>query len=137
MNDYISREAARHAIQNHFDDGGFNGYTEGQLMMTRINAIPAADVVEMKRSQAERLTFAETLLSEVWDEIKRGHVDDGLLQLAVNVQIMCNRIVWKLNDLNNEKQNVKEIDHDHLWYKGRQYISLKKSGSDVDGGLDE
>lgn len=47
--EYIEREAAIEAVQNHFDDGGFDGYTEGQLMMTRICAIPASDVVEVVR----------------------------------------------------------------------------------------
>ena len=41
------------------------------------------------RSQQERLTIAE---------VRFGKVEDGLLQTAVNAQIMCNRIVWKLNE---------------------------------------
>ena len=51
VGDYISREAAIKAVQNHFDDGGFDEYAEGQLMMTRICAIPAANVVEVRHGR--------------------------------------------------------------------------------------
>lgn len=51
MSDYISREAAQDSVQKHFDDGGFDGYTDGQLMMTRIRDIPAADVVEVRHER--------------------------------------------------------------------------------------
>lgn len=71
-----------------------------------------------KRSQAERLTIAESLLSGVWDEIERGKIDDGVLQLAVNSQIMCNRIVWKLNELNNKPADKRQVPYDLLYEEG-------------------
>lgn len=58
------------------------------------------------RSQQERLTIAEVLLSGVWDEVRFGKVEDGLLQTAVNAQIMCNRIVWKLNEQEEGSNDV-------------------------------
>lgn len=58
------------------------------------------------RSQQERLTIAEVLLSGVWDEVRFGKVEDGLLQTAVNAQIMCNRIVWKLNEQKEGSNDV-------------------------------
>lgn len=88
VGDYISREAAIKAVQNHFDDGGFDGYAEGQLMMTRICAIPAADVVEVVRcGDCIRKDICRT--SNVWavspddnwfcadGERKDGGQDDG------------------------------------------------------------
>lgn len=43
MNDTISREDARNAVQDHFNDDGFKGYFDGQKMMDRINALPSAE----------------------------------------------------------------------------------------------
>lgn len=71
-----------------------------------------------KRSQAERLTIAETLLSGVWDEIERGNINGNVLQLAVNAQIMCNRIVWKLNELNNKPAERQQGPYDLLYEEG-------------------
>lgn len=51
------------------------------------------------RSQVERLTIAENLLSGLWEEIRLGCVQDGLLQIAVYCQTDINRIVWKLNEI--------------------------------------
>lgn len=51
-----------------------------------------------KRRQVDRLLLAEVLLSGIWKEFQEGEIDDGLMQLAVDAQIMCNRIVWKLNE---------------------------------------
>ena len=57
-----------------------------------------------KRSQAERLTIAESLVSSVWDEVIDDKVENmpDVLQLAVNIQVDVNRIVWRLNQMNNE-----------------------------------
>lgn len=55
----------------------------------------------MKRSQTERLTIAESLLASVWEEYINGNIDRSNLQLAVYCQTYINRIVWKLNALNN------------------------------------
>lgn len=41
MTDLISRADAMGAVQEHFDAGGFNGYSDGQKMMSRINALPS------------------------------------------------------------------------------------------------
>ena len=54
-----------------------------------------------KRSQAERLAIANSLIASVWEEYLNGSIDRSNLQLAVNIQINVNRIVWKLNELNN------------------------------------
>ena len=50
-------------------------------------------------SQLGKLEAAEDILEDLWIEIASGHVDDGLLQPAVNAQIFINRIVWKLNGM--------------------------------------
>ena len=57
-----------------------------------------------KRSQAERLTIAESLVSSVWEEVVDDNVENipDVLQLAVNIQVDVNRIVWRLNQMNNE-----------------------------------
>lgn len=41
---YILRGEAYSALQEHFTEGGFKDYTDGQQCMDRIKAIPAADV---------------------------------------------------------------------------------------------
>ena len=43
MTDYISKDDAMGAVQDHFNDHGFRGYDDGQKMMDRINALPSAD----------------------------------------------------------------------------------------------
>lgn len=55
-----------------------------------------------KRTQAERMAIAETLLSSVWEEFERGIIDEDVMQVAVNAQVDIDRIVWKLNALNAE-----------------------------------
>lgn len=50
-----------------------------------------------KRSQAERVAIAMTLLESIWDEVRTGNADD-ILQEMVYVQMFTNRIVWKLNE---------------------------------------
>ena len=57
-----------------------------------------------KRSQLERITIAETILSELWQEIRDGKIEDDLLQIAVYVQVNADRIVWKLNQINNHTE---------------------------------
>ena len=57
------------------------------------------EVVLTKRSQAERLTIAENLIASVWTDYLGGNIEDNNLQLAVNIQVNVNRIVWKLNAL--------------------------------------
>lgn len=52
-----------------------------------------------KRSQAERVAIASTLLESIWDEVRTGKADD-ILQEMVYVQLFANRIVWKLNQKN-------------------------------------
>ena len=113
MNDYIKREEALSALCDPcaYKSACYSGdeIPACPALWTMLN-IPAADVVERKnresvlrlRSQAERMTIAETLLDRIWEEMTNGCVQDGLLQLAVNCQILCNRIVWKLNVLNEE-----------------------------------
>lgn len=55
-----------------------------------------------KRTQAERIAIAETLLSSVWEDFERGIIDEEIMQVAVNAQVDIDRIVWKLNALNAE-----------------------------------
>lgn len=43
MTDYIKREDAMGAVQDHFNDNGFKGYDDGQKMMDRINALPSEE----------------------------------------------------------------------------------------------
>ena len=52
-----------------------------------------------KRSQAERVAIVSTLLESIWDEVRIGNADD-ILQEMVYVQLLTNRIVWKLNQKN-------------------------------------
>ena len=52
-------------------------------------------------SQRDKLNEADTLLSEVWEEMVRGKVEDNAMQEAVNVQVMIDRIVWLLNERKN------------------------------------
>ena len=54
-----------------------------------------------KRSQAERLAIADSLIASVWEEYLNGSIDRGTLQVAAYIQANANRIVWKLNELNN------------------------------------
>ena len=54
-----------------------------------------------KRTQSERLTIVEALLTSLWDEISEGEIEAKgayILQQAVDCQIFMNRIVWKLNE---------------------------------------
>ena len=53
-----------------------------------------------KRSQTERVTIALTILGSIWDEIREGNAEK-ILQEMVYVQMFTNRIVWKLNEINN------------------------------------
>lgn len=57
----------------------------------------------IKRNQAERLAIAFTLVDSIWKEFTTGKIEDGLLQEAVYLQTDVNRIIWKLNDLNNRR----------------------------------
>lgn len=51
MSDYIKREDVYDAVQAHYDTGVFKSYEDGQRLMDRIKAIPAADVVDRKRGK--------------------------------------------------------------------------------------
>lgn len=54
-----------------------------------------------KRSQAERLAIADSLIASVWEEYLNGSIDRDNLQVAAYIQANADRIVWKLNELNN------------------------------------
>ena len=54
-----------------------------------------------KRSQAERLMIADSLIASVWEEYLNGSIDRSTIQVAAYIQANVNRIVWKLNALNN------------------------------------
>jgi len=64
-----------------------------------VSRMPKNEAVLTKRSQAERLTIAENLIASVWADYLGGNIEDNNLQLAVNIQVNVNRIVWKLNAL--------------------------------------
>ena len=49
MSDYIRKEYAMDAVQDHFDSNGFKGYDDGQKMMDRIKGLPSDDVVKVVR----------------------------------------------------------------------------------------
>ena len=69
---------------------------EGRIAMKKVLDL-------QKRSQAERLIIAETLLSGVWSEMKDNKVEEDVSQTAVNCQVLVNRIVWFLNKRLNEQ----------------------------------
>lgn len=54
-----------------------------------------------KRTQAERLTIIESLLVGINSEIYEGNAE-RILQQAVNCQIEINRMVFKLNILQED-----------------------------------
>ena len=55
-----------------------------------------------KRKQIERLTVAYQLVSEVYEEVMKDKVEPDLLKTAAYIQMDVDRLVWKLNQLNNE-----------------------------------
>ena len=55
-----------------------------------------------KRKQIERLTVAYQLVSEVYEEVMKDKVEQDLLQTAAYIQMDVDRLVWKLNQLNNK-----------------------------------
>lgn len=58
-----------------------------------------------KRTQAERVAIAGTLLATIWDEVRNGNAEN-ILQDMVYIQADVNRIVWKLNEMiSNEVEN--------------------------------
>ena len=57
-----------------------------------------------KRSQAERMAVASSLLEGLWEEIRKGEAEN-ILQEAVYAQQSINRIVWKLNEKTDEVRN--------------------------------
>ena len=58
-----------------------------------------------KRTQAERVVIAGTLLATIWDEVRNGNAEN-ILQDMVYIQADVNSIVWKLNEMiSNEVEN--------------------------------
>ena len=57
----------------------------------------------IKRSQAERIAIAQSLLTSVWQDFENGDIDRNVLQAMVYIEVYVNRILWKLNKLNNER----------------------------------
>lgn len=66
--------------------------------MVKESATKMAEIND--KPQLWKLKVAEGILEDLWEDIGRGHAEDGLLQTAVDTQIFINRIVWKLNELN-------------------------------------
>lgn len=69
-----------------------------------------------KRSQAERLVIADSLVSSVWEEYLNGSIDRNNLQVAAYIQANVNRIVWKLNALNNPNtpNTLESLDGEYI-----------------------
>lgn len=68
--------------------------------------------------QKERLEQACQLLSQVWEEMRLGYIDDDAIQTAVYCQVDINRIVWKLNTVMNNKDDEEELPikiHGRIW----------------------
>ena len=58
-----------------------------------------------KRSQAERIVIAAIILGNLWKEFANGKIEKDIktvMQEAVDMQVFCNRIVWKLNTLEED-----------------------------------
>jgi len=55
-----------------------------------------------KRSQTERLIIVDTLLTGIREELSKGKTEENILQLAVNCQVEINRIVFKLNHIEED-----------------------------------
>ena len=55
-----------------------------------------------KRTQAERAIIAGVLISTIWDEVRSGN-NENILQDMVYIQADVNRIIWKLNEMQNEE----------------------------------
>ena len=70
-----------------------------------------------KKSQAERLTEAEVLISNIWDEVRYGIVEHNILQTAVYVQTDINRLVWKLNEIMNGKKEILKCKDCKYWQR--------------------
>ena len=65
--------------------------------------------------QHERIKEVYNLLSQVWEEMEQGYIDeDDMLQDAVYCQVNIDRIVYKLN-IELEKQIREEGKNEALW----------------------
>lgn len=56
----------------------------------------------IKRTQKERLTNVDALISGVYEEVLSEGSTEDILQLAVDIQIMVNRLVFLLNERQRE-----------------------------------
>ena len=56
----------------------------------------------IKRTQKERLANVDALISGVYEEVLSEGVKEDILQLAVDVQIIANRLVFLLNQRSDE-----------------------------------
>lgn len=80
----------------------------------------------VKRSQAERFAIAESLMDSVWKEYFNGSIDRNNLKLAVSIQVYVNRIVWKLNSLNNPNmlELLPSVQPNIIYCKDCKYSSV-------------
>lgn len=53
----------------------------------------------MKKEQSKALEDAWLNLNAVWNQMLKGQIDGDMLQEAVYCQALCNRIVWKANEV--------------------------------------
>lgn len=57
-----------------------------------------------KRTQLERMINIEIALSQIWEEMQEGNIED-IIQVSAYAQTFLNRIVWKLNERNNHDKS--------------------------------
>lgn len=58
----------------------------------------------LRRSQVERLTIIDTLLTKLLAEVRDGHLEQGALQQAVYCQAELNRLVFRMNEIANKEE---------------------------------
>ena len=59
----------------------------------------------IKRTQKERLATVDALISGVYEEVLSEGFTEDILQIAVDVQIMVNRLVFLLNQRRDEVED--------------------------------
>ena len=77
MSEYIKKEDVMQAVQDHFNQGGFGSYQDGQDMMRRITALHGIEVVpceECTHSQFVELELNKYTLEALWCDFNESYV---------------------------------------------------------------
>lgn len=77
MSEYIKKEEAMQAIQDHFDQGGFGNYQDGQDMMRRITELQGIEIVpcdECVYSQSAEIDLNGYELEAMWCDFNECYV---------------------------------------------------------------